>query len=195
MKYEINSFVILCIFMREIVFSMEAKVERAQFVLIDSDVHRRAKIAHELTNLASYVIPLEHYSELTQCWPKDAVLLVEDAGGAVDSLCRLMHMHHKDLPFVAFSADASPQRRSAALLKGAGAYLPWPCGAEELKSTLLSVATAHSAKAPATSGEPESVFPQLASNVIQPQEDAGLRQMRELWRASNESHAPQAYAE
>lgn len=169
-------------------------MERAQVVLIDGDVHRRARIAYELTNLASYVIPLEHYSELTQYWPRDAVLLVEDSGGTVDSLCRLLKMHQKDLPFVAFSADASPQRRSAALLKGAGAYLPWPCGAEELKSTLLSVAAAHSAKAPATS-EPESVFPQLAPSVIQPQEDAGLRQMRELWRASNESHAPQAYAE
>ncbi|TYC90029.1 hypothetical protein [Novosphingobium sp. BW1] len=162
--------------------------------MIDSDVHRRAKISHELTNLASYVIPLEHYSELTQFWPKDAVLLVEDSGGTIDSLCRLLKMHQKDLPFVAFSAEASPLRRSAALLKGAGAYLPWPCGIEELKSTLLSVAASHATKAPAPS-ELESVFPQMAPNVIRPQEDAGLRQMRELWRASNESHAPQAYAE
>lgn len=101
-------------------------MERAQVVLIDGDVHRRARIAYELTNLASYVIPLEHYSELTQYWPRDAVLLVEDSGGTVDSLCRLLKMHQKDLPFVAFSADASPQRRSAALLKGAGATCPGP---------------------------------------------------------------------
>ncbi|MCJ2182854.1 hypothetical protein MTR62_09135 [Novosphingobium sp. 1949] len=135
------------------------------------------------------MIPLEHYSELTQCWPKNAVLLIEDAGGGVESLCRLMRMHHKDLPFVAFSAEASPERRSAALLKGAGAYLPWPCSSEEMKATLLSVARGHAAPA---DGAGRSGFPQLAPRSPSPVEAgtvtsgdvAGLRAMRDLWRAA-----------
>ncbi len=166
-------------------------MDRTEVLLIDSDIHRRATIAHALTNLASYVIPLEHYSELTQCWPRHAVLLIEDAGSAVESLCRLLKLHGKDLPFVAFSADASPMRRSAALLKGAGAYLPWPCSHEELKSTLLSVAARHAsahapdgAEAPAALARP-SGFPQFAAAQATPSAQPELRDMRDLWRPAS----------
>lgn len=172
-------------------------MERRELIVIDSDVYRRASIAHALTNMASFVIPLEHYSELTQCWPKDAVLLIEDAGSTVESLCRLMKLHQKDLPFVAFSADASPARRSAALIKGAGAYLPWPCSPEELKSTLLSVATKHimhPLDAPTSDGA--SGFPQFTPPRPETPEEPGLRHMRDLWRASaEETPNPASYAE
>ncbi|MBT0668791.1 hypothetical protein HT136_10480 [Novosphingobium profundi] len=163
-------------------FILEDPVERTEVVLIDGDIHRRAQIAHSLTNMASYVIPLEHYSELTQCWPRRAVLLVEDAGGSVDSLCRLLKLHAKDLPFVAFSSDASPMRRSSALLKGAGAYLPWPCSAQELKSTLLAVAASHAARQSETPAQAATAsgFPQLA----EPPVPAGLKSMDTLWRAT-----------
>lgn len=174
-------------------------MERTKIALIDSDFRRRASISHALTNMAMYVIPLEHYSELTQCWPRKAVLLIEDAGSAVESLCRMFHLHNKSLPFVAFSADASPMRRSATLLKGAGAYLPWPCGIEELKSTLLSVLANHDVEpehALATGGE-RSGFPQLAANNGNAARDKGLRHASSLWRASPDlvRKRPLTYAE
>ena len=48
-------------------------MHRTQIILIDSDIRRRARIAHELTNMVAFVLPLEHYSELSLAWPSDAL--------------------------------------------------------------------------------------------------------------------------
>ena len=150
----------------KLIEAMEAVMDRHQIILIDSDVRRRAQISHALTNLAAFVIPLEHYSEISQAWPDDAIILIEDRGDSVASLHRMMQLHNRALPVVVLTGEASALRKSELLFNGATACLPWPCDIARIKTTVQAIFARRIRKAEphtvATSPEATpSSFPQL----------------------------------
>lgn len=127
-------------------------MDRYQIILIDSDVRRRAGIAHALTNMAAFVVPLEHYAEISQAWPEEAIVMIEDKGDAVASLRRVMQRHNRDLPLVVLCAQASPERKSQMLFDGATACLPWPCDIERMRTTIEAIVARRQACSKAASG-------------------------------------------
>lgn len=107
-------------------------MRRTQIILIDSNCRRRAKVSFELTNLMSYVLPLEDVTELAEMWPEEAVVLVEDRADNVARLSRMLQREGRALPFIAFAAEPEAARRTDAMVRGACAYLAWPAPVAEI---------------------------------------------------------------
>lgn len=117
-------------------------MRRTQIILIDSDLRRRARIAFEMTDLLSYVLPLEDVGEICSAWPEEAVILVEDTRDNLTRLTRMMEREQREIPFIAFSsAPAQPARARAGKL-GAADYLAWPCEASLLHQTVVAAKAA-----------------------------------------------------
>jgi len=128
-------------------------MRRTQIILVDSDCRRRAKVAFELTNLMSYVLPLEDVGEICGAWPDQAVVLVEDEADNVTRLTRMMRRQQKPLPFIAFAPKLDKLARARALAKGAVAYLNWPVAVEAINDAVLAALSSATKGMPRT--EPE----------------------------------------
>lgn len=107
--------------------------------LVDSDLVRRAKISHALSNNSIHVEPFEGIVELVNHWPRIGVILAYDDGKNVPAL--IAHMGHTGdwLPVVAFSENAAPMMIVEAIMAGAVAYLGWPFDKNELSETMTKV--------------------------------------------------------
>lgn len=129
-------------------------MQRTQIILVDSDMRRRARVAFEMTNMSSYVLPLEDVAEICGVWPEQAVILIEDARDNIARLTRIMRREKRDLPFIAFSAAPAGPARTRARRAGAADYLAWPCEPALLHQTMLAIDMPKAPPAPATSPAP-----------------------------------------
>lgn len=178
-------------------------MKRHQIVLIDSDMRRRARISHDLTNMATFVTPLEDIAELTLCWPDEALILIEDKGSSFTDLRRLMKNNNRTFPVVVLSAHASARRKSELLFAGAKACLPLPCDGDRLKATIESVLARHDRTALARSGPEEyaslnhelSGFPQMAEAQGVEDDSASRAARTEDTRCIAETHELGHHAE
>lgn len=113
-------------------------MRRTQIILIDSHLRRRASVAFEMTDLLSYVLPLEDVGELCSIWPEEAVILVEDTRDNLSRLARMMRREQRELPFIAFSAAPAQPARSRARRLGAADYLAWPSEVSLIHQTVMA---------------------------------------------------------
>jgi two-component system, LuxR family, response regulator FixJ len=107
--------------------------------LIDSNIHRRAAISHELSGSGIHVEPFEDINEIRQSWPRSGVILAEHRGDAIMTLVNHMSTSDGWLPIIAFSDRPTTQQIVQAMTSGAVDFLDWPASAAEIKATLQSV--------------------------------------------------------
>lgn len=107
-----------------------------QIILVDGDVHRRARISHSLVDRGLHVEPFENTAELIAHWPGKGLLLAHDEDGTIAALIDHMSGSGHWLPIVAF-AEAPPIRRVVqAMQSGVLDYVTWPIDEGELAAIL-----------------------------------------------------------
>jgi FixJ family two-component response regulator len=104
--------------------------------LIDSDVRRRAAIAHSLAKAGIPAEPLESVDELISHWPGGGMILAHDHAGAIAALMRHIGQSGKWLPLVAYHEKPDTARVVEAVLEGAIGYLGWPIALVELTDAI-----------------------------------------------------------
>ena len=105
-------------------------------VLVDGNVRRRAAISHALSGRGIHVEPFETVAELEGRWPRDGLILVHDAEGAIPLLTERLVQAGNWQPVVAFDEKPAPRRVVEAILGGAIDYVAWPFDDAELTLTL-----------------------------------------------------------
>lgn len=107
-----------------------------QIILVDGDVHRRARISHGLVDRGLHVEPFENIAELIAHWPGEGLLLAHDEDGTIAALVDHMSASGHWLPIVAF-AEAPPVRRVVQAMRGGALdYVTWPIDDGELAAIL-----------------------------------------------------------
>jgi two-component system, LuxR family, response regulator FixJ len=110
--------------------------------LVDRDPRRRQAITFPLYAHGLHVEPFEDLAELLAHWPRSGVIMIEDAGNAVQDLIAAMTERGQWLPLVAFSDAPATQRIVRAVLDGAIDYVEWPCATEDLLGVIAAAETA-----------------------------------------------------
>lgn len=105
-------------------------------ILVDHDVRRRAAISHYLSGRGIHVEPFETVSELSDHWPRQGLILVNDVEETIPSLTERLAQSGNWLPVIAFGEDPAPRRIVEAILGGAIDYLSWPFADDDLTLTL-----------------------------------------------------------
>jgi DNA-binding NarL/FixJ family response regulator len=111
-------------------------LRRTTLYLIDSMMHRRAAICHTLAQSQFYIEPFEDVAEIKTHWPRDGVILVEDAACHIPDLLAYMAEHNRWLPLIGFSEKPATQRIARAILDGAQGYLDWPSTPDEIEEAV-----------------------------------------------------------
>lgn len=114
---------------------------RRNLALVDGNVQRRARIAHELFVYNVHVEPFEDIDEILVCWPRSGVVLVEDRGTSIHRLIDAMASLGEWLPLVAHSESPDSARIVRAVLEGAIDYVGWPLPASQLIAVLDAAET------------------------------------------------------
>ena len=104
--------------------------------VIDQDVRRRAKVAHELCCYGRHVEIYEDVSEFLAVAPTDGFILAADnpdgQGNALDDIRSLRF----GLPTIAYAENPPIERVVQVMLVGLAGYLSWPFNSDELLDTL-----------------------------------------------------------
>jgi len=117
-------------------------MERAtNLILIDSDMRRRAAIAHMLSPARIHVEPFETVEELAFRWPRSGVILLHDTEGAIVDLVSRMGESGEWFPVIAFSENPDPGRVVEATLEGALDYVDLPITPDILEVAVEQAST------------------------------------------------------
>lgn len=114
---------------------------RRSLALIDGNLQRRAKIAHDLSASNVHVEPFEDVDEILVCWPHSGAILVEDRGISIRRLIDAMAEQGNWLPLVAHSERPDSAQIVRAVLEGAIDYVGWPLPASQLIAVLDAAET------------------------------------------------------
>lgn len=109
---------------------------RKNLYLVDSQTKRRAAVCHALAQSKIYVEPFETIEEVQAHWPREGVVLVEDAPGRIPALLEYMAQSARWLPLIGFSENPGAQQVAQAVLDGALGYLAWPCAPDEIEAAI-----------------------------------------------------------
>lgn len=127
---------------------------RKNLYLVDSQTKRRAAVCHALAQSKIYVEPFETIEEVQAHWPREGVVLVEDAPGRIPALLEYMAQSARWLPLIGFSENPGAQQVAQAVLDGALGYLAWPCAPERSRRRSPMRRTMPSASAASASARP-----------------------------------------
>lgn len=112
-------------------------MQTANLILVDSDVRRRAAVAHALSAQQIHVEPFETVAEVAKRWPRSGIVLLHDTDGAIAQLMGKMSQVDEWFPVIAYSEDPAAERIVEAVLDGALDYVAWPLEPEELSQAIV----------------------------------------------------------
>jgi two-component system response regulator FixJ len=106
--------------------------------IVDSDVSRRAKFAHQLYSRSYHAEIYDSVDELVICRPTQGAILIGVHDRDTDEKVSLetIRLRTNFLPVAFFSERPSPDRIVRAMLSGAIDYLEWPMGSDALEAAL-----------------------------------------------------------
>jgi FixJ family two-component response regulator len=101
---------------------------RSHIHVIDSDLHRRARVSHELLRLDLHAEIYENIDEFRSQVPKSGLIFAADSaiGDGPIEIIELLEAKGRRLPIAMYSEAPSPERIVKAMLDGALDYLQWP---------------------------------------------------------------------
>jgi len=104
--------------------------------VIDQDVRRRSKVAHELCRYGRHVEIYEDLLEFLAVAPTDGLILAADDPHRQGNPLEEIRSVRSTLPTVAYAENPPIERVVQMMLAGVAGYLSWPFNGEELLNTL-----------------------------------------------------------